>query len=74
MEGKWYQFACGPSLGAKVTSNGVAIVSLKTSSAYTTAFNSGYAPTAHSGTVTATDGDRVITEIDGQAAAELYDQ
>ena len=69
VEGKWFQFA-----GAKVTSNGVAVVSLKTSCAYSTSFNSGYNPTAHSGTVTACDGDRIVTEIDGQVASEVYDQ
>ncbi|MEM1428326.1 MAG: FIST N-terminal domain-containing protein [Pseudomonadota bacterium] len=51
--------------------DGIAIGVLFPSASVSFAYQNGYAPTAHSGRVTAVDGRR-LAEIDGQPAAEVY--
>lgn len=64
--GDWFVFDRDGRSG-----NGVVVSVLFPSSPVTFAYQSGYTPTAHSGTVTRSDG-RTIHEIDGRPALEVY--
>jgi hypothetical protein len=66
VSGKWAQF--GPDA---VHADGVVISALFPSAQIGTAYQSGYAPTGASGTVTKVQGRRLI-EIDHRPAAEVY--
>ncbi len=68
ISGGWFLFAnegSGPS--------GVALAVLYSSEKISTAFQSGYEPTAHGGTVTAAV-ERTLLEIDGRPAAAVYNE
>ena len=64
--GKWREF----SSDGVLTDHVVVAVWFPTRS-HGTAFQSGYAPTEHKGTVTRADGRQVV-EIDGRSASEVY--
>ncbi len=68
VEGAWQVFDADGAYSA-----GVTVSVLFPSGPLTYAFQSGYAPGAHGGVVTAAKG-RQIQEIDNQAALEVYDQ
>lgn len=66
INGAWRQFSPDGLLDDHVV-----VAALFPSGAFGRAFQSGYAPTEHEGTVTRADG-RTICEIDGKPAAEVY--
>ncbi|QDG52835.1 hypothetical protein FIV42_19415 [Persicimonas caeni] len=66
--GNWFQFANG-----EVSSNAVVVTAMFPSSQVGFSFHSGYEPTGHTGTVTRAD-DRILYEIDGRPAAEVYNE
>ncbi len=66
VEGRWRQLS---TLG--VSQDSVCVAVLFSSSALTTAFQSGYAPTGKNGVVTQSEG-RMIASIDGRPAASVY--
>ena len=55
----------------EVTGDGVVVSVLFPSRPISFAYHNGYAPTEHAGTVTAAEG-RILKEIDGRPAAEVY--
>lgn len=67
VSGRWRQIA-----SAGVDGPSVVVAVLFPSTPVAASFQSGYAPTAHSGVVTAAEG-RVIRAIDGRPAARVYD-
>ncbi|TVQ57276.1 MAG: hypothetical protein EA355_04855 [Rhodobacteraceae bacterium] len=67
VSGRWRQIA-----SAGVDGPSVVVAVMFPTTAVAASFQSGYAPTAHAGVVTAADG-RVIREIDGRPAARVYD-
>lgn len=66
--GQWHQFANG-----EVLSNSLVVTVLFSSTSIGFSFHSGYEPTDRRGTITRADG-RVLQEIDGEPAAELYNE
>lgn len=66
IQGDWWQFSA-----TRCEENGALVIVFYPECAVATAFHSGYAPTEHSGVVTAVDG-RVIHTIDNQPAAQVY--
>ncbi len=66
--GGWSMFANGDS-----GDTGVALAVLYSSQKVSTAFQSGYEPTDHSGKITAAEG-RTLLEIDGRPAAVVYNE
>ena len=69
VEGKWFQFC-----GTQITYDGVVVVAIATPDLVETVFDCGYAPSAHKGIVTKCSASRIVEQIDGQPAAEVYDQ
>ena len=67
VEGNWAQFTDGGAW-----TDAVVVSVLFPSTDVTTSFQSGYAPTETQGRVTRAEG-RVVWEIDGRPAAEVYD-
>jgi len=68
ISGKWKQFA-----NDKVLSNGVALAVMYTDLTIGYAYEAGYIITKYRGTITRGEG-RVIYEIDGRPAAEVYNE
>ncbi|MFT3768164.1 MAG: FIST N-terminal domain-containing protein [Minicystis sp.] len=68
LEGRWRQITPGG-----VLEDHVCVAVLFTSADVTASFQSGYDPTAHTGTVTRAEG-RTVYEIDGRPAARVYDR
>ncbi len=66
--GQWHQFANG-----EVLSNSLVVTVLFSSTPIGFSFHSGYEPTDRRGTITRADG-RVLQKIDGEPAAELYNE
>jgi len=67
LSGQWQQFA-----GRQTYRNAATVAVLFPARGIVCAFHSGYTPSAHRGRVTRAEG-RVIAEIDGRPAAEVYD-
>lgn len=68
VEGHWQLFDANQAIG-----NGVIVSVLFPSKPVSFAYQSGYAPTPHVGTVTKADG-RLLKEIDGRPAADVYQE
>ncbi len=68
VSGKWYQFANG-----EVRSGAIVVTAMFPSGEVGFSFHSGYEPTSHRGKITRAD-DRVLYEIDGRPAAQVYDE
>jgi hypothetical protein len=68
IEGGWTCFA-----GDRIGSRGVAVVALFPTTAVASSFQSGYEPAGPSGVVTRCEG-RLILELDGRPAAQVYDE
>jgi hypothetical protein len=66
--GQWHQFANG-----EVLSGSLVVTVLFSSTPIGFSFHSGYEPTENRGTVTRAEG-RVLHEIDGEPAAQLYNE
>lgn len=66
--GNWRQFS-----RAGVHENSVSVLALYTNARVSSAFHSGYDPTARGGTVTRASG-RIVQEIDGKPASHVYDE
>jgi hypothetical protein len=69
IQGNWRQIVRD---GVKEGHVVVAVLFPSTGIAIKTSFHSGYDPSEHKGTITAAD-DRVVREIDGKPAAQVYD-
>lgn len=70
IEGNWYQFSHD-----NITQNGIAMVAIfRDDHLLTASFHSGYDVSKHKGVITSQSSERIIEQIDGKPAAEVYNE